>query len=667
MLGAEEATTVSSNNILQPSPDGLSKPIRHVPPIPEPSDHRALRAALKKHGMSDRAAGAISTIWTNPGAVLPQVTNPQRRRVPGGYMLVVSGQVYTARLMPDPYNPRNADQVQFALAGAEGAPPAVLVSAVEHGVGEMAVQVPTPDVLIGQLAWAVQNTRLRNTPHPSIEAQGIMDPPIGVATTFFFEGDEAAPITVPLVREGSSRVSHGHRYLDVSVDDVLYNLPRSASAMDSHISRLNGYADKPADEIELTEQAAVRCAVTEFELIIGVEPDIPGTLDLSQAIKARVAQDHLNPKTKWSTASKNTSLAEECLLSALKAGVIGSEDEAKWLGGYLTRAAASTRKIPPYGDDRAAWIIHMFTTNEKTAHDAIRAPIALVLTEDEDASTRKRAVRVEGNTKLPLGIEVVSRELHGHPLFSEAKVTQFRNALKDALPRNLSTRGPWKRTKRTPQALWEAAAKELVDGMPGGPAGTELWVRAAYVLCKHGMIGGPRHDQGERSDRRPAGEVIEALLTTGAGLRHLRQSLEDDRAGLRPRRVNEQGQPMKTAAGDDVVINSEFLREKLAPKDGVVEVPITPEDGAYKRFRAAMENVKKNVRLLEDSMRNLAGVHMPDEEIPLVEQTGKPDILLLREELKAMAETADTWLIAVMEAQGGNLVDEENESDAEAS
>ncbi|GLK11142.1 hypothetical protein GCM10017600_45480 [Streptosporangium carneum] len=615
--------------------------------------------------MSDRAAGAISTIWTNPKAVLPQVSNPQRRRIPGAYQLVISGEVYTARLVPDPYNPRNADLVQFALAETKDAPPAALAAATEHGVGEMAVHVASPEELTRQLRWAIQTTRNRNTPNPSIAEQGIMDPPIGVATTFFFEEDEAMPMTYPVVREGSSRVSHGHWHLNVSANEVLHQLPRSASSMESHITRLNSYADKPVDEIEPTEQAAVRCAVTEFELIIGVEPDVPGAVDLSQAIKARVAQDHLNPKTRWTTESKNTSLAEECLLSARKADVLGSDNEAMWLGGYLTRDDASRLKIPPYGDDRAAWIIHMFTTNEKTTHDAIRAPIALVLTSDEDAPSRRRAVRVEGNTKLPLGIEVIARELHGAPLFPEAKVTQFRKLLKEALPRNLSTRGLWKRTKRTPEALFEAAFKELSDGFPGGPAGTELWVRAAYVLCKHGMIGGPRHDQGPEGDRRPAGEVLEALLKTEAGLRHLRQVLEDDRVGLRPRRVNDQGQPLKTAAGADVVISNNFLRDKLAPKDGVAEDSILPEDGARKRFSAAMETVQKSVRQLDDSMRNLAGIYMPGDAIPLVEQTGKPDILLLREDLKKLEDTADGWLIAVMEAQNGNSDYEDDLSEEE--
>lgn len=640
------------------NPDGLPKPITRVPSLPDPAEIRALRSALKKSGLSDRAASAISTIWTSPAAVLPQVENPQRRRIPGAYLRVISGQVYTARLVPDPYNPRNADQVQFALAGTEDAPPAALTPATVGGIGEMVLRIPSPEILAEHLTWATQKTRKRNTPHPSIADQGIMDAPIGVASTFIYDED-ATPTTAVVVREGSTRVSHGHRHLDIDAENVLFRLPRGAAPMQELIERLNGLAAKPADEITETERAAVRCAVTEFELIIGVEPDVPDAVDLSQAIKARVAQDHLNPKSRWTSESKNTSLAEECLISARAANVISTDHEALWLGGYLTREAAAEHKIPPYGDDRAAWLVHMFTTNEQTTHDAIRAPIALVLTDEDQAPARKRAVRVEGNTKLPLGIEVIARELHGNPVFSEVKVNTFRKNLKESLPRNLSTRNAWKRTKRTPQALFEAAAKELADGQGGGPAGTELWVRAAYVLCKHGMIGGPRHDQGPDGDRRPPGAVIEDLLKTEVGLHHLRQVIEDDREGIRPRQVDARGQVIKSAAGDDVTISNEILREKLAPKGGAVLPKLSPEESARARFKQAMNAVKHNIRILEDSMRNLSAIKVTKDDAPLVEKIGKADTFLLREDLKDMADKAEAWWVAAVRAQGGSPEGEE--------
>ncbi|MEU6724677.1 hypothetical protein ABZ917_13285 [Nonomuraea wenchangensis] len=630
----------------QSSPAELVKPIRYVPPIPDPEAHRALRAALKKQGISDRAAGAISTIWTDPVAVLAQVENPQRRRIPGAYLRIVSGQVYTARLAPDPYNPRNADRIQFALAQPVGAPPATLALAAEEGVGEMGIRVLSRETLAEQLDWAIDTTRSRNSPHPNIEEQGIMDPPIGVATTVFYE-DGTTPTTHIFVREGSSRTSHALYYMGLSTEEVLFDLPRAAAPMQSHITKINSYADKPAEEITGSEKAAVRCATTDFELIIGVDPDIPGSVDLSQAIKARVAQDHLNPKKQWTNEARHASLAEECLITAHAAQVV-SADEMEWLGGRLTRTEASARKLLPYGDDRAVRTVYLFTTNEPKTHNAIRQPIALILTDDQDGPAQRRRVKVTGNTKLPLAIELIARELHG--AVSDTRVADFRKTLKDALPRDLSTR-PWRPTKRTPQSLFEAATEELANGEIG-PAGTELWVRAAYVLAKYGMISGPRHDTGPGGDRRTPAIVMETLLESDAGLQHLRQVLEDDREGRKPRQVDSQGQPRKNAAGEDLLIDNAFLRETLAPKEGEPPAPLPPEEEVSKRFKHATATVKTHLRNLESSMRDLEAITAPDGT-PLIEKEGRNVAVLLRNNLRNMIDDAERWWEAALEAQAG--------------
>src|SRR5262245_5172824 len=97
----------------------LPKPLTRTPPIASPDQHKMLRAALKKHaGMSDRAAGAVSTIWADPADIILQVANPQRRRVPGAYLKVISGRAYTSRLCPDWANPRNFDKIVYPVAGS---------------------------------------------------------------------------------------------------------------------------------------------------------------------------------------------------------------------------------------------------------------------------------------------------------------------------------------------------------------------------------------------------------------------------------------------------------------------------------------------------------------------------------------------------------------------
>ncbi|WP_329300896.1 hypothetical protein OG410_22800 [Streptomyces sp. NBC_00659] len=641
----------------------LSKPIRRVPSIPDPAHHKALRAALKKRGMADRVAGAISTIWTDPDAVLPQIANPQRRRIPGAYLLVISGSVYTSRLVPDPLNPRNADHVPFALAQAIGAPPATFVPAVQEGEGELAIHVESREALIEQVDWAIETTRNRNSPVPDIAEQGIMDPPIGVATTVYYDAADESPTTHIVVREGSSRTSHGLFNLGMEAEKVLFALPRTASVMQAHIDDINSYVGKPAEDILTHEKAAVRCAVTDFELIIGVVPDVPGAVDLSQAIKARVAQDHLNTKEPWTDAAKHTALAEECLISARAAGVIRSNAESDWLAGRLTPKEAAAHKLTHFGDDRAAQAVYLFTTNEPQVHQAVRQPIALVLT-NEPTGRRKRT-RITTKTKLPLAVELIIREKRGS--VADAELTRFRKALTDALPDDLQ-KAAWQPTKRSPEDLYQAALKEMQAGKEERPSSTELLVRAAYVLAKRNAIGGPRNDLGPGSDRRSARVVLEALADTESGLRHLRQAIEDDRAGDEPRQVDDQGQPRKDGEGSDLPITNDFLRTSLAPKGGVAPQPLSPTAAVHDHYKRGVQVTKEALRNLEMEMRNLAGLK-DGSGMPLIEREGRAHARLLMDKLQDLAAEAQEWWEKAVEAQSTtantNASDDE-ESDAES-
>ncbi|MEU1928422.1 hypothetical protein ABZ516_13605 [Streptomyces sp. NPDC019826] len=643
------APNTSSNG--EPTVNGerteLSKPLRRVPSIPDSTLHKELRAALKKRGMADRVAGAISTIWTNPAAVLPQVDNPQRRRIPGAYLLVISGSVYTSRLVPDPLNPRNLDHVQFALAQAKGAPPATLVPAVQEGEGELAIRVESRDALVEQVDWAIETTRNRNRPQPDIAEQGIMDPPIGVATTVVYDDTAETPTTHIFVREGSSRTSHGLYNVGATADEVLFSLPRNSSSMQAHIDKINSYVSKPAEDITATEKGAIRCAVTDFELIIGVVPDVAGAVDLSQSIKARVAQDHLNTKEPWTDAAKYTALAEECLLSARAADVIPSDAEADWLGGRLTPKDAEARKIVAFGDDRAARAVHLFTTDDKQIHNAVRQPIALVLTNEP---TGRKRTRVTTKTKLPLAVELIVREQRGAS--SDGELDRFRKVLTEALPADLQ-KTQWRPTKRSPEKLYQAALKEIEEVKDERPAGIELWVRAAYVLAKHNAISGPRHDAGAGGDRRRAGAVMEALADTEPGLRHLRQVIEDDRAGLPPRQVDDQGQPRKDGEGNDLPIDNDFLRTKLAPKGGQTPPPLSPDKAVHEHYKRGVLATKDALRSLEAEMRNLAGL-VDDDGVPLIEREGKSHARLLMDKLQNLAAEAQDWWEKAVEAQSGS-------------
>ncbi|MCZ4125387.1 hypothetical protein [Streptomyces sp. H39-S7] len=641
----------------------LSKPIRRVPAVPDPKLHREIRAGLKKRGMADHVAGAISTIWTDPAAVLPQIANPQRRRIPGAYLLVISGTVYTSRLVPDPLNPRNADHVPFALAQDQGAPPATMVPAVQVGEGELAIRVASREALAEQVDWAMETTRDRNRPVPDIAEQGIMDPPIGVATTVSYDGTDESATTHIVVREGSSRVSHGLFHVGTSAEDILFSLPRSASAMQAHIDAINSSIAKPDPDILDNERAAIRCAVVDFELIIGVVPDVDGAVDLSQAIKARVAQDHLNTKEQWSDAAKNTALSEECLISARAAGAISSNSQADWLAGRLTPKEAAAHKLVPYGDDRAARAIHLFTTSDPKIHNAVRRPIALVLT-NEPTGRRKRAL-VNTKTKLPLAVELIVREKRGRA--SESEITRYRKTLTDALPQDLH-KAVWHPTELSPEELFQAAQKEQEAEADDCPATKELWVRGAYVLAKHGAISGPRHDEGPGGDRRSASVVMAALVESDRGLRHLRQAIEDDRAGVTPRQVDDQGQPRKDGEGKDMPLTSDFIRVALVPKEGTPLPPLDPTAAVREHYKRGVQSTKNALRALETEMRNLGALKDADD-IPLIERDGRVPARLLMDKLNELADEAKEWWEKAVESQGNGPASppaSSNDADGEA-
>ncbi|XIG77419.1 hypothetical protein C1N81_31950 [Streptomyces sp. SGAir0957] len=430
--------------------------------------------------------------------------------------------------------------------------------------------------------------------------------------------------------------------------------------MQSHIANMNGYLEQPGDDIKGSQQAAVRCAVTDFELIIDVQPDSAGAVDLAQAIKARVAQDHLNTKKEWSPASKNTALAEECLRSAYALGVLSSEAEAAWLGGYLTSEDAAADGISAYGDNRAAHTVYLFTTRQDAKiYQAIRQPIALVLS--EEAAAGRKQVKVTSRAKLPLAVELIARELRG--AVSESKLADFRKALPEALPADLNKR-VWKPTKRTADQLYRAALQEFADGEAGGPAGSELWIRAAYVLTKHGKISGGRHDKGSVSDRRTPADVIADLLEVEAGLLQLRQIVEDDRAGLKPRQVDGQGQLRKNAVGEDLEIDNASLR-KITSKDGSPP-DVAPGQAARDRYRRDVKATRLAIRALENCMLDL-GDDTDEEGRLFIETEGRHYALLLHNQLRVLQDKAFDWLGVEAETDGAQSgVDGMEDSDPAA-
>ncbi len=612
----------------------MPRPLRRVPDLPAPADIRALRAAARKTlGMSDRAASAMSTMWVQPAFVLPQVEQPRRMRIPGGNLLYVEGLAWTPRLMADVLNPRNAAEYFYPLAGAE-------TSAQEQGMAtsitalqaELQMTAPSRDELLNMLDIAMQKTRTNNSPYPPISEQGIMDSPFGVMTVIKFS-DGTPDIAVPQVREGSTRVSHAQKILSLEPEDTVLRMPAGARAITDFITAINQLVEKPATELTDDDRARVRCATTNFILIVGFEADMAGTPDLAEALKIKVAQEHLNTKLDWSEAAQNSVIADDCLQAAFGEGLLRSGDEYTWLRGLTTRDDAMESGLAKNPDDRSTRLLWLFTTDEPQVHAAIRRPIAFVLRKDNG----RKQVHVRKTTKVPYAAELVAREFRGRTGYPDSTVDRIVKVLGNGA--KVAGVSPWTmNSPRSLEALEKAALAELRSSGKPGASCTELAVRALYYAAMYDVVRVPRNDRGEGSDRRSVADVLQTMLQSTPGIVQLASIIRDGRRGRKPILRDEAGKPVRSGDGEPALLKNDTIRYDLYPKGGT-----SGEPGGQDPFLAAQARLKRLVGELIEGIDDLSKV-MDDDENPLVELQGLPaEAKAWRKELSAAAEQLSEW------------------------
>ncbi|MEV7548479.1 hypothetical protein AB0N89_02520 [Amycolatopsis sp. NPDC089917] len=606
----------------------MQRPLRRIPSLPEADSIRALRSKAKKQlGMSDRAAGAMSTLWVHPDQILPQLDNLRRLRIPGGDLVYIEGLAWTPRLMCDFCNPRNAADYTYPVAGtAVLDDDGVFTAETEARTAELALSVSGRDNLEIALERAMEKTRLKNTPYPPIADQGIMDAPFGVMAVLGFS-DGSQDLAVPYVREGSSRVSWAQKVLGITPEDTLLRMPSTAKPMSEFIEEINTIVGKPADEITDEERGRVRCATTNFILIVGFEPDEPGTVDLAEAIKVKVAQEHLNVKVDWTEDAQNSVLADDCLAAVHRGGLMQSETEYRWLSGGLPHDYAVDAGAAEHRDDRFTRLMWLFTTEDSMVHQVIRQPIAFVLRKE-----RHGRVQVRRTTKMPFAIELAAREFRGSQRYPDAAIERITKVMTNGGP--LAMKTSWRPTSRSLTALTKAA---LADAETGnlGPASIELAMRALYYVAVHDVLRVPRNDLGANSDRRKIAEILESMALTARGVRQLADIIKDGRRGAHPVvRDEEHGQPVLSGDGKTAVtLSNTMLRYTLFPKDGRKD----DQDGADP-YMEAQKSIGKALKSLEDGISDLEGV-TDEDGASVVEQQG------------VHRTTAKTWRKILSEAQ----------------
>ncbi|QFU90936.1 hypothetical protein [Amycolatopsis sp. YIM 10] len=609
----------------------MLRPVRTLPDVADPDVVRAVRRDAQKHlGMSELGAKAMSTMWANPGEVLPQISSPHRMRITGGDLLYIQAPAWTARLVPDPANPRIASSYAYQLAFREDADQAIrferITPAQPMTPAELQTSAASQKDLVKQLNDSIAKTCKANEPYPPIAEQGIMDAPFGVMTQFNFS-DGGNPIAVPVVREGSTRVSYGLEYLGLTAEDVLFRMPASTRPLRSLISDVNGVVQSPAETVRLEDLAKARVATVQFILIVGFHPDQGDTPDLAAAVKAKVAQEHINTKNNWKPSDRDATMADDCLASALNAGVV-SADEHRWLSGDMSRDTAAKLGFGTYTEDRFLELVYLFATPEPKVHRAIRQPIAFVLARDNVRS----GVQVRRTSKLPLAVELTVRELR----FGDSGAAIDRIAKVLAGGANIAGKHVARPTSRTVEQLEEQAQAELderKDTTPG-PAGIELALRALYHGAYHGAFHIPRNDLGARSDRRPVHHVLQDMLGTPSGILQLGRIVENGRAGTPPVTIDEHGITVLAADGNPAPLTNEVIRYQLYPRGAATNEKTSDPVAAARKVM--LEHMR-------DTCNAFSDFKMADGGRGGAEGLSADVAEQLIRQLTSMKEDADTW------------------------
>lgn len=592
------------------------RPVNRIPDLaPAPARKRTAAALESAFGLSPEAARRIADAVVNHSQARDALRSPERRRVPGGELIMVATDAWAARLGADPTNMRAAqDRVHpFAVAPGTGAensrfapvrPPTSdpsgrpeLVAAVESRV---------------HLAWAYERARefvlAHNDWTESIAAQGVMEA-VWVTPVRYRHADTGSELVVAQSSEGSSRVTATHhnmaRVLNFDPANALYDL--KDTTLRSWVAEINNRID--LGNLSENWEVAARAFVVPALFVVGFEPADPADAPpFHVAVQSLVALRHVDPPAPWGESAEMEALADG-VLDELERRRILRRDKRRWLAGSMTRAEAVASHFSDDPGVRTAHIVELFTSTDPKVQQAIRAAVT--------AQSTRRQIR--NKLKDQMAAALIMRAVAD----GDHRRERVRKYLREGVGQDWHRR-PWKATQRSVEdlekaALAETAELESIDGEPG-PASLELAARAMFPLITglhlHADRGTANNDQ---PDRRNPGQVLDAMRRTPGGVRQLARALRDGAAGNRVVMVDDKGQTELEGARTKVASDAELRRR--FPHGAKTPRPSGAVDTPAKQLAAKVADLSEVVGKLPESLDAVAAV-VGDRGGKLVEDQG---------------------------------------------
>ena len=580
-----------------------------MPPLPRPVErlpefaHLAARKKLAERlteafGMPPEAARAVADAVTDPSAVRKRIGDAEDPAaeaipVPGGVIFGLRTDVWAERVMPDARNPRVGPAKKHPAAvapggGGEGSrhrplPDPRTPDGEAPETPALQVDVANPDHLAWASREAAKYVLANNDWRSSIEGQGVLQA-VWLAATTYTHADGTEPACALTTVEGSSRTTAVHDILGVNSAGVPYDDADRRFRAD--VNALNRkFDDTPQGEMEWGLQKQLRCARVPGLILVGFRPHDDQTGGFPTAIKSLVALRHVDPPKPWGTGVENEQFADEAVAELLRRGRI-TPRQRDYLVGALTRAEAEAAGFSGDPAVRAAYVVRQFTMRDREANDAIRHAVTSMSTREKLGSRLRRemaaALILRAVDKDPKELERVRKYMTGSGGAFPAKVVD----------------GEWEPTARSAadlaaaaRAEVEAAALEPDGDADPGPASRELAVRAAFPLLVTGTLSGDRGTRGnDQPDRRPPGEVVNAMRKDPAGVLQLRRALTDYAQGAgRVRLTDAAGEPVAGENGTPVYADDVRLRYEY-PAPGRPRAKLS-DDTAENRLENALRDL----------------------------------------------------------------------------
>jgi hypothetical protein len=592
------------------------RPVSRIPDLaPAPGRKRTAEALEAAFGLSADAARTIADAMVDHGQARDSIRNPERRRVPGGELIMVAADAWAARLGYDPANMRTAqNQVHpFAVTPGTGAEnsrfaPVRPATSDPSGRPELIAEVDSRPHLEWGYGRAADFVLANNNWTGSIAAQGVMET-VWVTAVRYRHADDGSELVVPQSEEGSSRVTATHHNMAKALP-----FDSAAAIYDLKDQTLRSWIGQINDRLDLGTlgpewEVAARAFIVPALFIVGFDPADPADAPpFHVAVKSLVALRHVDPPAPWGEAAEMEALADG-VLDELERRRILRHDKRRWLAGSMTREESAASHFSDNPAVRAAHIVDLFTSSDPKYQQAIRAAVT--------AQSTRRQIRnkLKDQMAAALIMRAVADGNHNRE--------RIRKYLRDGVGQDWHRR-PWRATQRPVDeleaaALTEVGALESIDAEPG-PASLELAARAMFPLITglhlHADRGTANNDQ---PDRRNPGQVLDAMRRTPGGVHQLARALRDNAAGHRVLLVDENGQPELDGTRTRIVLDKD-LRARF-PHGSKAPRPTGPADTSAKKLKGKIADLSEAIGKLTEALNEVSKVS-GDRGGSLVEEEG---------------------------------------------